>query len=51
MDDNKSPEDMADEVVLEIQELGINIQNSLGGIKSLLFTILILGAVALYHFW
>ncbi len=39
------------EIQTEIQALGINFEHSLAAVKILLFAILVLGIVALVHFW
>ena len=51
IDDIKSKEELASDMQVEIQALGINIESSLGVVKLLLLAILILGIVALVHFW
>jgi hypothetical protein len=40
-----------EKIIVEIQALGINLQNSLGVVKFLLGTIIVIGLVALIHFW
>ncbi len=49
--DIKSREELVDDLKSEIQALGINIEHSLSGMKLLSIGILILGIVALAHFW
>lgn len=47
----KSNEELASDMQIEIQALGINIESSLSIVKLLLIGIIILGIVALVHFW
>ena len=51
IDDIKSNEELASDMQVEIQALGINIESSLSIVRLLLLGILILGIVALVHFW
>lgn len=51
IDDIKSKEELASDMQVEIQALGINLESSLGVVKLLLLGNLILGIVALVHFW
>ena len=44
-------EDLKQTIEVELQALGINLQNSFSTLKVLLFGILILGIIALVHFW
>lgn len=50
-DNTKSNEDLTSDIQIEIQALGINLESSLGVVKILLFGILIVGIIALIHFW
>jgi hypothetical protein len=51
IDDIKSKEELASDMQVEIQALGINLESSLNVVKLLLLGIFILGIVALVHFW
>lgn len=51
IDDLKSKEELADDIKIEIQALGINLNSDLGSIKFLLILIFILGVISLVHFW
>jgi len=51
IDDIKSKEELASDIQIEIQALGINIKSSLGIVILLLLGIFILGVIALVHFW
>lgn len=44
-------EDLKQTIEVEIQALGINLGSSLGALQLLLLGILIVGIVALVHFW
>jgi hypothetical protein len=47
----KTKEELVDDLITEVQALGINIGSLLNTIKLLLVGILILGIIALAHFW
>jgi len=49
--EDKSHEELANDIQVEIQALGINIEHSLSTVKVLLFGIFVLGIIALVHFW
>lgn len=51
IDDIKSKEELADDIKVEIQVLGINLNSDLGSIKFLLILIFILAVISLVHFW
>ena len=51
IDDEKSPGELASDIEVEIQALGINIEGSLVIVKLLLLGIIVLGTIALVHFW
>lgn len=51
VDDRKSPEELIADIEIEIQALGINLVGSLRIVQLLLYGLLILGIVALIHFW
>lgn len=40
-----------DNIEVALEALGINIEHALVGVKGLLLAILIIGIVALVHFW
>lgn len=51
IDDIKSKEELASDMHIEIQALGINFDRSLGVLKLQMFMALVLGVIALVHFW
>lgn len=51
IDDVKSKEELVDDIQVEIQALGMIIESSLGVVRMLLLVLVILGIVALVHFW
>lgn len=51
IDDIKSKEELTSDIQIEIQALGINFERSLGVLKLQMFIILVLGVIALVHFW
>lgn len=51
MDFEKTLEKFKSDIEVEIQALGINIESSLATVKLLLAGVLVLGIIAIFHFW